>query len=157
MKGTLLRWIGIGWIVGWMACASYGKTPPDIRYGEDVCDACHMVISESRFAAALTTPDGHVYLFDDIGCMVRFVQTQNVTIQNAWVHDYTTTIWTPVETALFVRTRRVTTPMGYGVIAFATPSAARTWQSAHDGPAFSWTRLRSMALSPQRLIQEDKQ
>ena len=157
MKWILLRWIGIGWIVAWTACASYGETPPDIRYGEDVCDACHMVISEPRFAAASTTPDGRVYLFDDIGCMVRFVQTQHIPIHKVWVHDYTSATWVPAETAQFIRTQSVTTPMGYGVIAFADPSAAQAWQGAHGGMTLTWSQLRSMALSPQRFVQEDQQ
>ena len=43
--------------------------PPEVHYGEDVCDACNMIISEPRFAAAYYTEDGAVRRFDDIGDM----------------------------------------------------------------------------------------
>ena len=34
------------------------EEPPDIRYGEDVCQRCAMIINEARYAATYVTPDG---------------------------------------------------------------------------------------------------
>jgi copper chaperone NosL len=44
--------------------------PPDIVYGEDVCERCSMIINEARYAAAYVTEDGEAHRFDDIGGMV---------------------------------------------------------------------------------------
>ena len=45
--------------------------PPEIRYGEDICEVCGMIISEARFAAACVTTDGEGHPFDGIGEMLK--------------------------------------------------------------------------------------
>ena len=49
------------------ACAQGQATiaPPEIRYGEDVCAACKMIISDPSFAAAYTVPAGYVFCMGD--------------------------------------------------------------------------------------------
>ena len=46
---------------------------PLIRYGEENCLHCGMVIDDPRFAAAWTEPRGIERHFDDIGCAVADV------------------------------------------------------------------------------------
>ena len=46
--------------------------PPEIHYGEDVCDACGMLISEAKFAAASVDQDGTAHKFDDIGDLLDY-------------------------------------------------------------------------------------
>src|SRR5688500_7286310 len=43
---------------------------------EDMCGFCKMAISEKRYAAEFIDIDGQPFKFDDIGCMVDFMQSK---------------------------------------------------------------------------------
>ena len=106
--------------------------PPRIRYGEEACHACQMLISEARFAAALTTTRGEAQHFDEIGCLLYALAQQTETPASVWVHDYQTDAWLDAASAFFVRSRELTTPMGGGIVAVASEEAAtRLSRDAH--------------------------
>jgi copper chaperone NosL len=114
--------------------------PPEIIYGETVCDRCNMIISEPRFAAAYWTADGDPYRFDDLGEMILFYQETSPEVASFWVHDYDSVEWLPAEDATFV-TSMLQTPMGFGTIAFAEPAAAEAWAAEHDGELLTFEEL----------------
>lgn len=58
---------------------SCGGGPQPIRFGEDACDNCRMVISDKRFGAELVTAKGKVFKFDDINCFWKYKQRQKMT------------------------------------------------------------------------------
>ena len=64
--------------------------PPDIRYREDTCDQCRMIISDPRFAASYVTQQGETRRFDDIGDMLIHHTEQGEEVAVFWVHDYET-------------------------------------------------------------------
>ncbi|MDA0242503.1 MAG: nitrous oxide reductase accessory protein NosL [Chloroflexi bacterium] len=109
------------------------ETPPEIVYGEDVCVECGMIISDPRFAAAYVTSAGDARLFDDIGDMLVYDQRMNETVHAYWVHDLHTSAWARAETATFVTQSNLNTPMGWGIIAFATAEDARLYVQASGG------------------------
>src|SRR5262249_9466691 len=45
--------------------------PPTVRFGEEACASCRMIIGDEHFAAALVAPTGDALKFDDIGCLVE--------------------------------------------------------------------------------------
>lgn len=104
--------------------------PPQIRYGEEPCAFCGMLISEERFAAALITTNGETKTFDDIGCLLHDLTERDHSTVHVWVHDYGSGRWLKAQHAVFVRSREVPTPMGGGLFAFSTQEAAE--QFAHD-------------------------
>jgi len=93
--------------------------PPEIMYGQDVCDQCNMIISEEKYAAAFWTSDGQAHRFDDIGGMLEFHAAHVEEVASFWVHDWLSSEWISAEKAFFVMDSGVTTPMGYGIVAFA--------------------------------------
>jgi copper chaperone NosL len=99
-------------------------SPPDIRYGEDVCDHCGMIISEARFAAGYITAEGETRRFDDIGNMVAYHLEMGENVAVFWVHDYETAVWLPADEATLAYVEGLITPMGSGLVAFADPDAA---------------------------------
>ena len=106
--------------------------PPQIRYGEETCAFCGMLISEERFAAALTASAGETKTFDDIGCLLHDLAQQNRSMAHVWVHDYGSGRWLEASRAVFVRSREVPTPMGGGLFAFSTQEEAEQFaQDAH--------------------------
>ena len=98
--------------------------PPDIRYGEDVCDLCGMIISEARFAAGYITAEGETRRFDDIGNMVAYHLEMEEDVAVFWVHDYETAVWLRADEATLAYVEGLITPMGSGLVAFTDPDAA---------------------------------
>ena len=115
--------------------------PPEVRYGEDVCDRCGMIISEPRFAAAYVTRDGVVRRFDDIGEMVLYHAEHGETVAAFWVHDYETEEWLPAPEASFVGSAALSTPMGHGVVALRTRERAQALAERVDGEVLDFQGL----------------
>ncbi|MBK8431978.1 MAG: nitrous oxide reductase accessory protein NosL [Chloroflexi bacterium] len=109
------------------------ETPPEIVYGEDVCVECGMIISDPRFAAAYVTSAGDARLFDDIGDMLVYDQRMGEAVHAYWVHDLHSEAWARAETATFVTQSNLNTPMGWGIVAFATAEDARLYVQASGG------------------------
>jgi len=114
-------------IVLLVACQSQAdlSQPPEIRYGEDMCTECGMIISEPRFAAAYYTVDGDARRFDDIGGMARHYAENQEDVVHFWVHDYDTEEWIIADQAFFVMSDQIHTPMDFGVVAISDQSRAQ--------------------------------
>ncbi len=105
----------------------------EIKWDRDVCARCSMVISDRRFAAQLRGgPDDRAFKFDDVGCLVFWMQEKADTYPwmkapetRLWVADFNSKSreemrWLEPKRAFFV-TR--TSPMGYNFAAVAAPLA----------------------------------
>lgn len=109
------------------ACAPTNAepTPPDIVYGQEVCDTCGMIISDPKFAAALVLEDGGSLKFDDLGDMfVHHMDHPNLKVRAWFVHDYDSEQWIRGETALYVASAAIKAPMGGGLVAFTDRASA---------------------------------
>lgn len=99
-----------------MSCTKTEDMPPEIRIDRTGCARCRMLISDTRFAAALKTND--YLIFDDIGCMLEYSRTHtNTTEASVWVRDFGSDRWIHSEDAVFYFQDNKQTPMGYGYIA----------------------------------------
>lgn len=93
---------------------------------EDMCSFCKMAISEKKYAAELITNDGDAFKFDDIGCMVEHIKGDKRTEVAAYfVTDFESRVWITAEGAHYVKSVKLKTPMGGGVIAFKNETRAR--------------------------------
>jgi copper chaperone NosL len=115
--------------------------PPDIRYGEDICEECNMIISEPRFAAAYYTGDGDARIFDDIGGMAIHHAEHQEDAAQFWVHDYKTETWIIADQAYFVMSDNLQTPMGHGVVAFSERKQAENLVSEVGGMLMTFTEV----------------
>lgn len=100
------------------------NAPPEIIYGQDVCDRCGMIISEEKFAAAYWTADGEARRFDDIGGMFASLAEKPEEVATYWVHDITSGEWIRAEEAYYVIDSDLMTPMGFGIAACAEEDQA---------------------------------
>ena len=117
--------------------------PPEIAYGQDMCDACGMIISDAKFAAATLLTGGEALKFDDIGEMVTYHMDHPEAQVKAWfVHDYPSEAWLRGETAFFVLSDQLQTPMGGGVAAFEKRSDAEAFAAEKDGQVLTLDELR---------------
>jgi len=92
-----------------------------------------MAISQKQFAAEVFDAEENVHKFDDIACMLRFLNQRRVKPAAVFVVDYETRKWIKASSAMFVRTGKVATPMGGGLLAFSNSAqadgAARNFES----------------------------
>lgn len=107
--------------------------PPKIRYGEDMCDECKMLINEARFAAAYITENGETRRFDDIGGMFFYHQQHPEPVARYWVHNYRTGAWLRGDQAIFVQSPEIQTPMAYGIVALASHAEAESLAQVKGG------------------------
>lgn len=124
--------------------------PPEIRYGEDLCAECNMIISDPRFAAAysleMTSGRYQQVAFDDIGELLTYATKHpEQKIAGAFVHDFATEEWIDATTAHFVVSSAIATPMNYGIAAFATQEAADAKASENNGEILDWATLQKHA------------
>jgi len=116
-----------GLLLALAACGGDADTsaPPEILYGQDVCDMCNMIISEEKYAAAYWTADGVARRFDDVGEMLVYMADNPEPTASIWVHDLTSAAWVDAGEAWFVMNSGLKTPMGTGIAAFANEEEAR--------------------------------
>ena len=120
-------------LVGWVAllalagCGGAADTtqPPEILYGQDVCDECDMIISEEKYAAAYWTEEVEARRFDDVGEMLVYMTKNPEATASVWVHDVNSAAWLLAEDAWFVMNSGLRTPMGTGIAVTADELAAR--------------------------------
>jgi len=132
------------------ACASPAvdpNEPPEIMYGEDVCDLCGMIISDERFAAGLVVEEEPSHyehrIFDDIGDMVVYAADtgERLAIVSYFVHDYESREWIDAEQATFVRSKEIRSPMGFGLAAFQERAVAEAQAQAWQGELLDFQQL----------------
>ncbi|MCL4210499.1 MAG: nitrous oxide reductase accessory protein NosL [Phycisphaeraceae bacterium] len=101
--------------------------PPTIHYGQDICAECGMIVSDSRFAAAMLIEQGgrrEMLLFDDIGCLI-VGQWQDESLMLArWVTDASSGQWLDATRAAYLFSPDIITPMAFGAAAYADRAAA---------------------------------
>lgn len=135
--------VGLGLGLG---CGSEpANEPPEVRYGEAVCDQCGMILSDERFATA-TIVEGErgpePRLFDDFNCQINHEkdETEAVVITR-WVHDHDTRAWLPAASAHYARSSKIRTPMASGIAAFADRNDAVRVAREADGEVLAFGDL----------------
>jgi copper chaperone NosL len=109
--------------------------PPEIAYGQDVCDRCGMIISEEKFAAAYWTEAGEARRFDDIGGMLAYITEESEDAASYWVHDFAGGEWIRAEEAFYLLDSELMTPMGFGIAAFANEDQALAMAQGREDAA----------------------
>ena len=90
-----------------------------------ICSDCGMMVKKLNTSAQVVTPDGETYFFDDVGCMIRWVNENNFDFEK----DVEMFVFVP-ECSCYIDAydawyiRDGITPIGYGVIAYGTSMAA---------------------------------
>ena len=124
-----------------LACSPRG--PKDIRYGEELCDYCHMTITDPAFAAQLVTSTGKVHVFDDIGDLASFTTEGRVPadeVYGIWVNLFLHPAERiPVDDAVFLQSDRLRSPMSSGLAAFRSGVTADSLRGEIGGQILMWS------------------
>lgn len=102
----------------WLALALLLAACEDLEVAKDPvwnkqpCEHCHMVLSDPRYAAQVSTEDGRRLYFDDIGCMASFLNARASESVRAWAR--VGGHWHDARTMRYARDGQ--TPMGFGFV-----------------------------------------
>ena len=127
--------------------------PPNIRLGRDECADCGMLLSEARCSCALLAEvEGRrTYLvFDDLGCMLDHrAEHPEFSVVGTFVHDYAAGGWVSGESAryLVASPNALKTPMGSGMVAFASQAGAEEQRKRTGGEMVDFIGLATIRRS----------
>jgi copper chaperone NosL len=141
LRNTLILSILLLALIACSSNANTDPTPPTIHYGEDICELCGMIISEETYAAAYVTGNGHGHTFDDIGDMIQAYLRMKENVRAFFVHDYDSQDWIRAETAHYVLSHDLPTPMLSGLAAFASAAKATDFATEMDGKMLTFDEL----------------
>lgn len=128
--------------IQFLSSCGNGSSEP-IQLNSDACEFCKMTISDGRFGAELITDKGRVYKFDDIGCLIRYKTTNLNTIgKSFYVHDFSSVnTLIPAESAYYISSDKLNSPMGGNYAAFVTKDAAELMNRSIQGEISDWTTI----------------
>ncbi len=124
-----------------------GGGPQPIRWGQDNCDHCKMTLMDQHFGAEIVTKKGKAYKFDDLNCLVNFLKSDAVPaaqIAEKYVVNHAQPgVLIPAESAAYLSSSKLKTPMASGVAAFATLGDLGKVKSQIEGEVWDWAKLQS--------------
>ncbi len=133
-------------LAGLLACQDGRPEPVEIPLNEASCSHCRMAVSEREFAAEVVAPDGRVNYFDDIGCLAAWLREHQPPAEaGIYVVDFETGKWLNAESAYYVKSSRIPTPMASGVVAFSDAERAVEAAKRYEGRQLTWQEVLSEA------------
>lgn len=127
----------------WIACTPK-KEPQIIRLNEDQCDHCKMQVADIKFACELITKKGKILLFDDILCLVNYIQEnklENNYQQVFFVNYYQPKEFIPLHKAYLYHSLQLSTPMSGNSIALSSLDSLKTLDAKYAGKVVPWADL----------------
>lgn len=123
--------------------------PPEVRLGDSICDECGMIISDERFTTATIVegPRGpEPRLFDDFNCQAAYeLAHDDLAFIARWSHTHDDLQWLRTESASFLMSPALRTPMASCTAAFATRADAEAASESSPGDVvtfdIAWQRL----------------
>lgn len=114
-----------------------------VNEGVDRCAVCNMLVPNDHNATQLLLNDGQSLKFDDLGCMMAWVEENGLDDVNVlYVRDFHTEEWIGLEESTFVYHKDFRTPMAYGVFSFDSKDAAEQFvKDQGKGLVLSYTDL----------------
>ncbi len=115
---------------------------PQVRYGEEDCEHCGMLISDSRFAAVWRTHAGSEMHFDDVGCMIAMIRHMGgIGGSELFVRSFDDSGWLDARVASYIHADGIASPMGYNIAALADPDREAALVSGDGTRVQTWDRL----------------
>lgn len=125
------------------SCGSKEAQP--IKLNIDNCDFCKMSIADGKYGAEVITQKGRVYKFDDIMCMINYCKENSKIKMGAYfVNDFSQdNNLITAETAFFLSSSDIQSPMHGGIIAFSKENQAKENQVKLNAKIISWSAVMS--------------
>lgn len=122
--------------------------PEPLRYSKDNCTHCKMTLMDKKFGGELVTKKGKIFKFDDIRCMVDFLNSEEGRANDyayQLVTNYalaeSTSELIPVTKAFFVSSPEIKSPMAGNIAAFSEETTAKETQTKLNASRVTWSQL----------------
>lgn len=136
---VVVLWVLAGFLSG---CGSE-ETLPRVRYGEDMCANCRMIINDPQCACVVETADGEFRKYDDFNCMFLDVEREKLTPKRYLVPNYAKPDeWLDGTQAYYVRADDLQTPMGSRVLALPSQEQAEAEAKRLNGKVLRFEEVR---------------
>ncbi|MFO7259230.1 MAG: nitrous oxide reductase accessory protein NosL [Bacteroidota bacterium] len=126
-------------------CLACSVKPEPLQYGVDACHTCKMTLVDRKFGAEIVTKKGKVFKFDDMNCMVNFLnsgEVQDRDVAYRLVVDFATPEkLIPAGDAFYVKSNEIRSPMASGIAAFESEGAMKEQLRAWKGIYLTWGEL----------------
>lgn len=133
------------WVIG-MLVSSCASGPRPLKPGKDNCDYCQMTISDLRFGAELITQKGKTYVFDDVHCVIAFIQEKQkvipAEIKDVYLSDYSGAHdLVSVKEIHLYSAEALRSPMGGNIAAFKSIDSLNKYMADMEGERVVWDDL----------------
>lgn len=123
--------------------------PQPIRFGRDGCESCKMTLTDHRFGAEIVTTKGKVFKFDDVNCLISFIEDRKIEeadIAGIYVVDFLNPEnFIDVNTASFLHHEEIRSPMRSDVACFVNHEKRDSVHSLlSGGQVVSWEELKKI-------------
>jgi copper chaperone NosL len=116
-----------------------------VKYGRDACTHCKMTIMDNRFAAEILTGKGRAIKFDDFGCLLQYVKTENFSDPDAKIfvadYDHPGAQFLDARQAVFIHNEAFKSPMNGNLAATASEQVAKQLNGGSNGKLLTWIAL----------------
>lgn len=126
--------LAAGGVLAALAGCSRAEAPEDPVWSKVPCAHCRMLVGD-RLSSAQVLDDGTRFYFDDIGCMVLWLERRDATRARAWVRSADDRGWADAQRARYASGRK--TPMDFG------------WQAVESGGE-TFDAMRAAVISKRR-------
>lgn len=131
-----------------LSLAACSQDPQPIRYGTDACNHCQMTLMDTRFGCEMVTGKGKVHMFDDVNCLVNYMNQNKVderTLSHLLFIDFSQPEhFVKVNEACFLKASTVRSPMASQVAVFSTKAACYEHAKMWDGKALTWDEVKAI-------------
>jgi len=130
-------------------CLNCSVKPEPLRYSKDNCSFCKMTLVDDKFGGELVTKKGKVFKFDDIKCMISFLNSSQekpdsysyeLVVDYAHAADEFDLI--PASDAFYLQSEEVKSPMAGNVAAFKIKTEQQNYQQKWNGSVMSWNDVK---------------
>ena len=144
-KNTRIKRTATAVVICLFSLSSCTTAPEPIKSGVDHCHYCKMTISDVRFGAELITKKGKIFKFDEAGCLLRFIKTEEITpekIKNIYLTDFSGTHQLiNVDNVFLLKADEFRSPMGGNIAAFNNKDSLIILQQRFNGVTLHWNEL----------------
>jgi len=121
---------------------SCSNEPKPIRFNEDECAYCRMIISDQRYGSEFLTTKSKAYKFDSVECLSAYLQEQkpgSKDVHSLFTIDfYNPEIFIDATQAWYLHSELLKSPMGLNLTAFSNKEIAQTVKNVYPGELIRW-------------------